>query len=196
MAAEDFFDQVPDPDDFENQWEPIPESKGYITLYDMSVQVRQILDLCDEMSDDGEMPVALADQLKELGLGTIEEVAAICQHREEMLANANALGEVIKRLENKKQILERKAERRKEYLKRCVELQGGDPIQTLTHRVWLQKSPPSADLDPTTIPEQLPTELQKVTVALDKKAALDWHKNGHPLPAGVIIRQDKHLRIR
>ena len=136
-------------------------------------------------------------------LTTTQKVGYLCQIREERECEALALHEHIKRLTERRDSLQREAERIKEYVKTCMELQGIERLDTLHHKLWLQNNPPSAELAEGV---EIPKDYMRVKVEFDRKKAIDDYKEAikggamdfvKDLAAkGIKITQGRHLRIK
>jgi hypothetical protein len=89
------------------------------------------------------------------------------------------------------------------YLREMLSKLGTDKLKGTLCTVALQKNPPSVkgELDELALRELavIAPELVRVvpaTFALDRKAALEYHKSGQALPTGLVVEQSASVRIR
>jgi hypothetical protein len=166
-----------------------------LKLYELTDALRRLL---DEVADgDGEMtPEQLAFEagLKE----NLElKVEAVCKVRQERLVQAFAIGDEIRRLQDRKRALENGADRLKDYLKAQLAVIEETSVRTPLFSVRVQKSPARARW--TREPDQIPDALARVVPAhreLDVKVVMQLRRDGIPLPDGVEITQGEHIVIQ
>lgn len=89
------------------------------------------------------------------------------------------------------------------YLREMLSKLGTDKLKGTLCTVALQKNPPSVkgELDELALRELtvIAPELVRVvpaTFALDRKAALEYHRSGQALPTGLVVEQGDSVRIR
>lgn len=176
-----------------------------IALYEISA-MRDVLDLwLDEA--DGEMTPELEALLAELDAKADEKIERVALYVREQLSRAAQVKEEVQRLQTIQKRSERAAESLKAYLHREMERLGKTKVTGLLCTVAIQNNPPSVKgeltqealieihqvsyADPRCIVRYIPE-----SYALDRKAVLDLHKSGTPLPEGLSVEQGTSLRIR
>lgn len=115
----------------------------------------------------------------------------------------DAIAAEIDRLKERKGMVRNAIERSKAELQRQMAMAGIDKVKGVLVTVAVAKNPPSVkgELDAETL-ENLyhsgPAIVKHVpeSFVLDRKAALDAHKAGASLPAGLSVEQSTGIRIR
>ena len=157
-------------------------------LYDLTEQYQDILDLLRDEPDSEELQ-AMLEGLE----GAIEEkVENIVKVAKTLEYEAKAVGEEIKRLQERKTSIENNRKRLLENAQDLLDRAGLQKLQGQLFTVWIQNSPPSVNvLDEKLIPERF----YKFTPSLQKKEVIEAIKNGEEVP-GVEIVQGRGLRVR
>lgn len=172
------------------------------TLYDLVVGERGALsELLEET--DGELTPELEQLLTELDLKIDDKLESLGLYVLDQLGDAAKVKEEEQRLAARRKSIERGVEGLKRYAERLMAAAGKEKVKTSRVTVALQKNPPSLKGELTT--EQLDTlfdqgsalvRLVPATMSLDRRAALELHKAGTPLPDGLTVEQGTSLRIR
>ena len=133
-------------------------------------------------------------QLDQLAIDRMRKIEGCCQAYLNLQAEAEMLKAERDRFAKRAQSASNAAHRLKDYLKGDLERLGETKIIAGLHTVRIQRnSQPSVKFDGD--PKTLPEHLQKVTVDIDRKIAVNLHKEGIPLPEGVRVDIGSHLRI-
>lgn len=177
-----------------------------VKLYELSA-ARDILDQFLSEAEGEETP-EIADLFAQLN-GEIErKVEDTALWIKEKEAEAAALKQEEQRLAARRRALENRAERTKHYLELQLEQLGRDKVHGLIVDVALQTNPPSVkgDVDADALWDVHEGDTIGVwrdilrfvpeTVTLDRRAALERHKAGRPLPDGLTVERTRSLRIR
>jgi hypothetical protein len=159
------------------------------TLYALSAELAAILH-----NHDDEIPDDIAAQLESLGILFDAKIEGVLKHRQGLLADAVALKVEIERLKARADAATRRAEWLKQYVYNAMQQVGVTKLKTLTFSATITKSPLRVELAEGA---EIPTAYrrEKITVELDRAAALDDFKHGQTLPAGLSVVSATHLRI-
>ena len=157
-------------------------------LYELAQNYAQLLEMVEEMESD-----ALVDTLESLQEAIEDKAENIAKLIKNLEADAKIIKEEEKRLAERRQSIEKKIERLKQYLQEQLEVAGLQKVKRPTITVSIQNNPPSVDvIDETAIPiDFLIPQAPKV----DKKSILERLKKGESVP-GVTLKQTKGVRIR
>ncbi len=159
------------------------------SLYALSAELASIL-----QNHDDEIPDDVAAQLESLEIAFDAKIEAVLKHRQGLLAEAVSLKVEIERLKARAEAATRRAEWLKQYVYNAMQQVGVLKLKTLTFSASIAKSPLRVELaDGAEIPAAYRRE--KITVELDRAAALDDFKHGQELPAGLSVVSATHLRI-
>jgi hypothetical protein len=166
------------------------------TLYDLSADYLQILDLLETAdSDDTGAVEKLEKTLDELA-GAIthkaEAIAGLLQQLEGMAAMRKA---EAKRMAELSASDERHADRLRSYLLRNLQSIGTERVDTARFRISVRTNPPSvAVLNQQLVPAEFIRTV--TTTSVDKRAILDQVKITGEIPDGVEITRGQRLEIR
>ncbi|KQB92140.1 hypothetical protein GEPA3_2920 [Geobacillus sp. PA-3] len=156
-------------------------------LYELAANYAELLNMAEEMESE-----ALVDTLEairdEIELKA-ENIAKLIRNLE---ADAKAIREEEKRLNEKRTAIENKVKRLKSYLVEQLEHAGIQKIKRPTITVYIQDNPPSVNVVDMSV---IPAEFLKQKVEVDKKSILERIKSGEQIP-GVELKQEKGVRIR
>ncbi|OPX03066.1 siphovirus Gp157 family protein [Geobacillus sp. LEMMY01] len=156
-------------------------------LYELAANYAELLNMAEEMDSE-----ALVDTLEairdEIELKA-ENIAKLIRNLE---ADAKAIREEEKRLNEKRTAIENKVKRLKSYLVEQLEHAGIQKIKRPTITVYIQDNPPSVNVVDMSV---IPAEFLKQKVEVDKKGILERIKNGEQIP-GVELKREKGVRIR
>jgi hypothetical protein len=161
------------------------------TLYDLSADYVQILDLLDS----GETDETLELQLNHLA-GQIahkaEAIAGLVAHLNGIAAMRRTEAE---RMRTRAQSDERQAERLKAYVLKHMQAIGQDRIETARFTLSIRQNPPAvAVLEEMLIPKDYVKTV--VTTSVDKRAILDHLKSTGEVVPGVEVTRGTRLDIR
>ncbi|MED5073390.1 siphovirus Gp157 family protein [Anoxybacillus geothermalis] len=156
-------------------------------LYELAANYVELMNMADEM--DSEAIVDTLEAIRDEIELKAENIAKLIRNLE---ADARAIREEEKRLNEKRTAIENKVKRLKAYLFKQLEHAGIQRIKRPTITVYIQDNPPSVDVvDISVIPE----EFLKHKVEVDKKSILERIKSGEQIP-GVELKREKGVRIR
>ena len=155
-------------------------------LYDLTQNELQLL----RMLEEGQDVTDTLESIQEISIDKLEGYAKVIRTLE---ANAEALKNEIKRMQEVEKTCLNGAKRMKEAIYQHMQGTGKRKIDGRLFKFAIQKNPPSLEvLNDTIIPQQYFTV---PTPVLDKKAILAELKAEKEIP-GVIIKQGDSLRIK
>lgn len=176
-------------------------------LYELSAELRDVQEWIDANPEalaesGGVLPDDIAAKLDAAGAfdAKVEHIALLVR---EIKGAAKQVSDESERLYERSRGLMNNATWWERYLQRCLEVAGTAKVAGKLATVWLQRSPPSValsadlDLDDAAIRQALDGfVVTETSHRLDKKALIEAHKAGAPLPVGVSVTQGTSLRIR
>lgn len=163
-----------------------------LTLYDLTDSYRNLWEMVD--SDDTDLT------LIENALQTVEgEIQTKAGNIAIFIRNLDSEAKLIKeeedRLKARRQAIENKRDRIKEFLQSNMELAGIDKLKTTTHTISIQNNPPAVQItNEDVIPGKFLTLIPQ-HYEVSKKAILEALKLGEEVP-GAEISRGRSLRIR
>jgi uncharacterized protein YktA (UPF0223 family) len=122
----------------------------------------------------------------------VERVALLIQSRTVQAAAAKSEEDRLKGIRNH---YEQSVLGLKRYLLQQMRRAGVRSVETHRARVRVQKNG-QASLTYNGDVDSIPEAFRRVTVVVDKKAALDFHKSGGDLPAEFIVDYNYHVHIQ
>lgn len=160
------------------------------TLYELTENYNNILELIDNPEISEEMVKAALDEIAEDINEKVVNIAKLIKSIESDISGVKAERE---RLANKEKTMTNKVKNLKEYIYSAMQLTGKERIKTELFNFTISNNPPSvkvvSDAD---IPEEYLVEMPK---QVNKKAILEKLKAGEDVP-GCELNQTKSLRIR
>lgn len=157
-------------------------------LYELAKNYAQLMEMAEEMESD-----ALVDTLEALQDAIEDKAENIAKLIKNLEADAKIIKEEEKRLAERRQSIEKKIDRLKQYLQEQLEVAGLQKVKRPTITVAIQANPPSVEIaDEKLIPSEF---MIPQPAKVDKKAILERLKNGETVP-GCELRQTKGVRIR
>lgn len=156
-------------------------------LYELAQNYAQLMEMAEEMESD-----ALVDTLEALQDAIEDKVENIAKFIKNLEADAKIIKEEEKRLAERRQSIEKKIDRLKQYLQEQLEVAGLQRVKRPTITVAIQNNPPSVEI---TDEKLIPSEYMIPQYKVDKKSILERLKNGETVP-GCELRQTKGVRIR
>lgn len=161
------------------------------TLYDLSADYVQILDLLESGEEDEALGVRL-DQIGGQIAQKAEAIAGLVAHLNGIASMRRAEAE---RLRARAQSDERQAERLKGYVLQHMREIGRDRIETARFTLSVRTNPPAvAVLEEMMIPKDYIKTV--VTTSVDKRAILDHLKETGEIVPGVEVTRGTRLEIR
>lgn len=151
---------------------------------------------------EGELTPELEQLLNETNAAADEKIERVALYIRELKARAAAVKEERDRLAAIVTRHEKAATSLMGYLQAQMNALGKDKVQGLLATVAFQKNPPSVvgELDETSLlvlHDEQPELVKHIdTYQLDRRAVLELHKAGKPLPQGLTVEQSRSLRIR
>lgn len=170
------------------------------TLYEIS-EAREILDAWLTESE-GEVTPELEALLAEVDANANEKIERVALYIREQKALADAAKQERDRLAGIAATRLKAAESLTSYLHREMDRLGKDKVNGVLATIALQKNPPSVTGEPVRPLEALYVEAPELvrhvpaTFALDRKAIIEAHKAGRPIPEGLTVTQTVGVRIR
>jgi DNA repair exonuclease SbcCD ATPase subunit len=157
-------------------------------LYELAQNYAQLMEMAEEMESD-----ALVDTLEALQDAIEDKAENIAKLIKNLEADAKIIKEEEKRLAERRQSIEKKIERLKQYLQEQLEVAGLQKVKRSTITVAIQNNPPSVEIaDEKLIPSEF---MIPQPAKVDKKAILERLKNGEEIP-GCSLKQTKGVRIK
>lgn len=157
-------------------------------LYELTDDYLRLMEMAEELD-----PETFRDTLESINEAIEEKIENTAYLVRNLEADIKVLKEEEKRLRERRQSLESKITRMKDYLKEQLEKAGIEKVKRPLVTVSIQNNPPSVKvIDEKLIPStyMIPQEPK-----LDKKSLLQVLKNGEKVP-GVELEQTRGLRIR
>lgn len=170
------------------------------TLYELA-DARDILDSW-LLETGGELTPELEALLAELDGNVNEKIERVALYVREQKALADAAKQERDRLAGIAAARLRAAESLTGYLHREMDRLGKDRVNGVLATVALQKNPPSVTGEPVRPLDALFVDAPDLvrynpaTFSLDRKAILEAHKAGKPIPEGLTVQQTVGVRIR
>ena len=166
---------------------------GNLTLYDISSDYLQALDLFTDPEADIPLEAAL-DTLEGIEGQLQEKAVNVAKFMQNLDAAAKAIKEAEQQMAKRRKAIENRARWIKDYLKQNMEAAGITKIESPWFSLSIQKNPPSVEvLDESALPEDYKTEV--VTVTIDKAAIKEALKEGEDVP-GAVLKQGTRLAVR
>ncbi len=166
---------------------------GNLTLYDISSDYLQALDLFTDPEADIPLEAAL-DTLEGIEGQLQEKAVNVAKFMQNLDAAAKAIKEAEQQMAKRRKAIENRARWIKDYLKQNMEAAGITKIESPWFSLSIQKNPPSVEvLDESALPEDYKTEV--VTVKIDKAAIKEALKEGEDVP-GAVLKQGTRLAVR
>lgn len=173
-----------------------------LTLGTLAGEYAALDDLLAE--SEGELTEAIEALLNELDEKADTKIERVALYILGQQGRAKQVKEEEGRLAARRKAIEKGADSLKDYLDRTMREIGKEKVQGVLATVSLQKNPPSVlapDWDEAALRGMAmyaPAFVSHTpeSFALNRRAILDAHKNGQPLPEGVQIVQALSLRIR
>jgi hypothetical protein len=162
------------------------------TLYDLSAEYLRVLDLLEDAGDDDQALELELDQLAGQITHKAEAIAGLVAHYEGLASIRK--GEA-KRLKERAEADERRADRLRDYVLRHMQALGSERIETARFTLAVRTNPPAVSV----LVEQLvPAEYVRTvtTTSIDKRAILDAFKRTGEIPDGVDISRGQRLEIK
>jgi hypothetical protein len=163
-------------------------------LYRLTDEYRRLGDLLAMSADTGEIPTELEAQLSAIEGELTHKANSICSLYRELLAEGDVAKAEAERLGMRAMARRNAAERLKQYLWGELSKLGMQKLKTDLFTMWEQSSTPSIKFDGDAT--RLPVQFQRVTVELDRQAAMTAYKDLTPLPPGVTVEIGRHFRIK
>lgn len=172
------------------------------TLYDLVIGERGALsELLEET--DGEFTPEIEQLLGELDIKIDDKLESIGLYVLDQTGDAAKLKDEEQRLAARRKAIERGVDGLKRYAERLMLASGKEKVKSTRVTVALQKNPPAVKGELTSLElEELFDQgssivrLVPAALSLDRRAALELHKAGQPLPDGLTVEQGQSLRIR
>lgn len=163
-----------------------------LKLYELSDAYKNLWN----MVDDEETDLTLVEQALQTVEGAIETKAGnIAIFIRNLDAEAKLIKEEEDRLKSRRQAIENKRDRIKEFLQFSLEKIGLDKVKTATHTIAIQSNPPAVQI---TNEEQIPGRFLTLIperYEVNKKAISEALKDGEEVP-GAVLTRGRSLRIR
>ena len=160
-------------------------------LVELSQNYKNLLELVHNEDID---PVMLEQALQGAEGELTDKLESVTYILREMDSDSEAMDREIERLKNRKQVLNNKYNRLKDYMLMCMKVAGTTQIKTPLNTWSIRKTPPSLIIeDEDSIPTEFKSEVVKVQV--DKKALKQAIKEGLELE-GVRLESKESINIK
>jgi len=162
-----------------------------VKLYELSNNYLKIADILEQSdSDDEDLARQALDAIEEKIEQKLENIAKLCSNLE---AQAEAVKQEEKRLRERRQSLEKKIKRIKDYAQHELEKAEIRKVECELFTVYKQNNPPSVRIeDESKLPDEY---FRSAKPSVDKKKLLKDIKSGKEIE-GVELYQGESLRIR
>ena len=160
-------------------------------LYEINAQLERLLDIGDgRMVDEETGELFDQEALEALEIEREEKIDGCLFFIKNCKADAKKLDEEIKRLQAKKQALENKAERTKDYVANCLK---GEKFKSIFNSAWYTKTT-KVEVDEEKI-EKLPSQYLKTTISVNK-AELKKALQAGELIDGAMLVESMSLTLK
>lgn len=182
-----------------------------LKLYEAAAALADVNAWIEEHDDEllangGALPPALEELLAQAEGDFRTKVERVALKVRELKATAAAVKVEQDRLAQMVRVAENAAKSLTEYLKRQMEAAGETKVEGTLVKVRVQNNPPSlrADLSQAQLEALYHSDTEQHAalvrfipsrLELDARAAIDLHKRGGTLPAGLTVEQGTHVRI-
>jgi len=157
-------------------------------LYELAQNYAELLEIAEEIESD-----ALVDTLEALQDAIEDKAENIAKIIKNLEADAKIIKEEEKRLAERRQSIEKKIDRLKQYLQEQLEVAGLQKVKRATITVAIQNNPPSVKVvDEKLIPSEY---MIQQAPQVNKKVILSLLKEGQQIPGCELI-QTKGVRIK
>jgi len=164
-----------------------------VTLYELGAELNELQDQL--VANDGELTPELEKKLDDLDLAFKVKAERVAKMVRILNARAQVVTSEVDRLKALAKTRSDASKSLKDYLLRWMIATNHKKVDTDLFTIAVQKNGrPSIHFDGDA--ENLPIPLRRTTIELDKKAALEAHKEGIKLPDSITVTQGFHLRIR
>jgi Siphovirus Gp157 len=161
---------------------------GSMKLYELTADHRSLARRLSESEDTFEADQFRAE-LSVIGEKFDDKVIGYCAIRNELLAEAKAVGELVERLLKRKRTLESNAEHLGMCVKENMEMVGVVRINSPALVVSIQRNPPQIDiLDEGSIPKDYWRQPKPQLPTVDRVAVLAALKAGSDVPGARMIQ--------
>jgi hypothetical protein len=163
-------------------------------LYEISEQYKEVQALI-ESDDTGSMLEAIADTMQMIEGDFQEKAQAVVSLTLNMDGNIQALDSEIRRLQEKKKVIQNKIDSIRDYLKHNMAATGISKIECPLFTITLSKPAKQVEItDESLLPDDYVRV--KTTVAPDKVALAKALKEGADIPGAVLIDGAQRLTIK
>lgn len=163
-----------------------------LKLYEIT---EQLLAVGAEMvENDGAMTLEMEQRLAGWQATFEEKAAMVALYIRHLELQAGMADEEATRLHALAKPRNNTAQRLKQYLMMQMAAADVKKVDTTRVKVWIQTNPPQVRCE--VEPEDLPSDLVRMKMEVDKTKILEKHKKGETLPQGVEILQGQSLRIK
>ncbi len=164
-----------------------------LKLWEIADELQTIVDQLIER--EGEIDDDLERWLNSVRLAFDEKVEHIVMAIRSAEARARMVNDEIERLGRLAKPYENTAKSLRDYLYRVMSTSTVRKVSRPKGMAWIQKNGrPTVSFSG--VPDALPEDLQRITIALDREAAVKKWQVGEPLPEGVEVTTGTHLRIK
>ena len=162
-------------------------------IYELTYSIRLLWDLMDQGElDDDVLKDAMMNSQEDLK----DKLEGYCKFIRQMESDVDGISAEIKRLQDRKGVLENTIERSKKAMQMAMEAAGEKKVKGQFFTIFIQANPESVVLDESYI-ENIPPEYLKVKdPEIDKAKLKEDLKNGVNLDGIAHLKQNYGLRIR
>lgn len=164
-----------------------------MNLYDLEQNYKNLAELL-ENSDDENLSEMIANSMEELQDSLNQKAENIVKYSKTLRGQALVVEEEIKRLQDKKASLLRKADSLESYLFSAMKFADKNKVSAGIFEVSIKKNPVSVKItDESVIAEKYLSREEKITV--NKKKIKEDIKNGEEV-VGAILEQKEVIKIK
>lgn len=164
-----------------------------LSLYTLSTELEAMQ---HKLAEDGLPPEAITDTIESLALPLEDKATAVVSIARNFEALAAQIREAERQMAARRQMLEKRAESIREYVKECLERAGIHKVTGPHLELAIRKCPPSVDIfDPDQLPDEYLVLPEPPPARPDKQRIAADLKLGRDVP-GCRLQQGTTLLIR
>jgi hypothetical protein len=165
-------------------------------LYEIVGSLKEIEKIIDneELTEEQEEKILAIWKTSELKFE--EKAQSIIILSKNCESDIEIISEEIKRLQERKKILENKKTRLRKFLLENMLVAGYEKIKTALFSVTVRKATESLEFDENFSVESLPEEFKKITYTANKTAIKEAYEKTSLLPEGVFFKKTRSLLIK
>jgi hypothetical protein len=164
------------------------------SLFDLTEDLRHLESVVSDIDPEGELPPDVVAWLDAAEGNYAQKVEGYCAVVGQLEAVARARSEEAERLRSLATVTQRQVDRLKLALKESLLKLERPKVETTRYKVWVQPAGGKQPLQ--IIEEEVPHDLKKVELVVDKDKIRDLLESGNDLPYARLLPRGYTLRIK